>query len=201
MSNDTLAPEQDREREHFSQPPLPTRSRQFTPLSSTGTTSSSRLDARTPAPPTLLESALKTPKPEPSPLFPPTAQRQRLFYILQESDLSFDVDTEHGIPARQIRSLNVAEFFSLFARQSNISLDRLDCLTFTVIFAPRCITVVRKGDEANWAKVKKLANSMFELHRHKPKNEDEIEFNVFVEIGDQKTVAVSQESQEDLYSA
>ncbi len=61
--------------------------------------------------------------------------------------------------------------------------------------------MVGRGDEVAWTKMRKLSNSMFELHRHKPKNEDETEFNVFVEIGDQKTAPESQESQDDIYNA
>lgn len=150
-------------------------------------------------PQTPVDPTVKIPKSEPSPLFPPSTQRQRLFYILQHSDESFDLD--NGIPARQVRSLNVAEFFSLFSRQSQVALDTLDCLTFTISFAPKSDTVVKKGDEVAWGKLKKLAAFMFDLHRHKRKNEDVLDFNVVVEIGDRVSLDTSLESQDDLYGA
>jgi hypothetical protein len=109
--------------------------------------------------------------------------RQRLVLVLEKADGSYNDDDP--LPHTHLRESNVNEFFSLFAETSNKSLDSLECLTFTFMFAPAAANkrVVHKGDEVEWDKLKKKVVFFFNLLKT---DLDMEEFQVVVQIGDRK---------------
>jgi hypothetical protein len=111
-----------------------------------------------------------------------TPSDQELILIGTHANRILDLDQPIAIREFLSADATVFGFFTLYSTWTSAPLTSLDYLTFTYIFAPPNMSVVRQDDPDSFEKAQKKARVLFELF--KGRNRSVKEFEIVIEIGD-----------------